>query len=180
MNPIIINETITLEPTTTSNLQKYLEVGIASYGQHYRHLWQNNDPAPYVSRWFTEEVVEGELQDPNSLNYIINLDGEAVGILKLVKNCGIDEISDSEALKAEKIYLLQEQSGKGIGKQLLQFIEDMATTLNKRVVWLDAMQKGKPIHFYQKNGYVIKRESEVVLPHVKPTEKAMWILTKKL
>lgn len=120
------------------------------------------------------------MQDPNSLNYIINLDGEAVGILKLVKNCGIDEISDSEALKAEKIYLLQEQSGKGIGKQLLQFIEDMATTLNKRVVWLDAMQKGKPIHFYQKNGYVIKRESEVVLPHVKPTEKAMWILTKKL
>jgi hypothetical protein len=42
------------------------------------------------------------------------------------------------------------------------------------------MQKGNPIFFYQKNGYVIKRESEVTLPNAKPEEKPMWILTKTL
>jgi len=45
---------------------------------------------------------------------------------------------------------------------------------------LDTMQKGNPILFYQKNGYVIKRESEVTLLGAKPSEKPMWILTKNL
>ncbi|MCK0160303.1 GNAT family N-acetyltransferase [Allomuricauda sp. F6463D] len=180
MESVVLNTNLRLEPATVSNLQKYLAVGIKSYCQHYTHLWKNNDPTPYVSHWFAEEVVKEELHDPNSLNYIINLDGEAIGILKLLVNSGIDEISDIDALKAEKIYLLQEQSGKGIGKQLLKFTEDMAKSLQKKVVWLDAMQKGNPIQFYQKNGYSIKRESEVVLHHVKPSEKAMWILTKHI
>ncbi len=180
MNPAILNIKVTLEPVTVSNLEKYIAVGIKSYGEHYLHLWENNDPTPYISHGFTNEVVERELQDPNALNYLINWNNKTVGILKLVKNCGIDEITDKDALKAEKIYLLKEHSGKGIGKQVLQLIEDTARDLNKKIVWLDAMQKGNPVRFYQKNGFTIKRESEVMLPNVKPAEKAMWILTKKL
>ncbi|WP_127138810.1 GNAT family N-acetyltransferase [Flagellimonas oceanensis] len=180
MTTAVLDNALTLEPVTKSNLQQYLTVGSKSYREHYLHLWEKEDPTPYISHGLTQEVVERELQDPNALNYLINWDNESVGILKLVKDCGIDEISDIDALKAEKIYLLKEHSGKGIGKQLLQFIEDTARALNKKVVWLDAMQKGKPVHFYQKNGFIIKRESEVVLPHVKQEEKAMWILTKQL
>lgn len=171
---------VSLEPVIQDNLNEYLAVGVKSYCEHYLHLWENEDPTPYISYGLTKEVVERELQDPNAFNYLIQQNNKNVGILKLVKNCGIDEIADTDALKAEKIYLLKEHSGKGIGKQVLQFIEDTARDLNKKIVWLDAMQKGNPIHFYQKNGFTIKRESEVVLPRVKPTEKAMWILTKNL
>lgn len=180
MDSTSLQTKVTLEPVNTYNLKKYIEIAIASYSQHYCHLWQNNDPSPYISHWLTESVIAEELQDPNSLNYIIYQNNEAVGILKLVNNCGIDEIPDTDALKAEKIYLLQEYSGKGIGRQLLQIIEDIARKLNRKVIWLDTMKKGNPIHFYQKNGYTIKRESEVILPFVKPSEKAMWILTKTL
>ena len=180
MTTAVLDNALTLEPVTKSNLQQYLTVGSKSYREHYLHLWENEDPTPYISHGLTQEVVERELQDPNALNYLISWDNETVGILKLVKDCGVDEISDIDALKAEKIYLLKEHSGKGIGKQLLQFIEDMATKLGKKYVWLDTMQKGNPIFFYQKNGYVIKRESEVTLPNAKPEEKPMWILTKAL
>ncbi|MDF0706449.1 MAG: GNAT family N-acetyltransferase [Bacteroidota bacterium] len=180
MDPIILDTKITLVPVTQQNLETYVTVGVKSYCEHYLHLWENEDPTPYISHGLTKEVVERELKDENALNFLIDLNQVTVGILKLVKNCGIDEISDLAALKAEKIYLLKEHAGKGIGKQVLQVIEDMARQLNKKTVWLDSMQKGNPILFYQKNGYQIKRESEVVLPHVKPSEKAMWILTKNL
>lgn len=171
---------LTIQPTDSYNLGTYLEVAIASYSEHYCHLWQHNDPSPYISKWLTKEVVFKELQDPDTLNYIVYHNTVAVGILKLIINCGIDEIPDTDAIKAEKIYLLKKHSGKGIGKQLLLIIEEMAVKLNKKVVWLDTMQKGNPIHFYKNNGYSIKRESEVVLPNVKPSEKHMWILTKTL
>ncbi|AEM72068.1 GCN5-related N-acetyltransferase [Allomuricauda ruestringensis DSM 13258] len=171
---------VILEPVTQDNLNEYLTVGVKSYCEHYLHLWENEDPTPYISYGLTKEVVERELQDPNALNYLIQQNNKNVGILKLVKNCGIDEIADSDALKAEKIYLLKEHSGKGIGKQVLLFIEDIARKRNKKYVWLDAMQKGNPVHFYQKNGYIIKRDSEIPFPGARPNEKAMWILTKTL
>ncbi|GLU44108.1 GNAT family N-acetyltransferase [Allomuricauda sp. NBRC 101325] len=167
-------------PVTLANIDSYLEVGVKSYREHYLHLWTNADPTPYISNGLTKTVVEKELQDPGNGHYLINYDGETVGILKLVLRCGIDEISPEEALKAEKIYFLKEHSGKGLGKLTLQWIEAKAKSMNKQLVWLDTMQKGNPIHFYQKNGYVIKRESEVVLPGVLEAEKPMWILTKKL
>ncbi|MCB0374103.1 MAG: GNAT family N-acetyltransferase [Muricauda sp.] len=171
---------IHLEPVTLSNLETYLDVGKQSYCEHYLHLWENEDPTPYISNGLTKNVVTRELADPNALHYLIQQDQATVGILKLVKDCGIDEIAQADSLKAEKIYFLKTYSGKGFGKQVLQFIEELAKGLNKKYVWLDTMQKGNPIHFYQKQGYTIKRESEVVLPNAKPSEKAMWILTKKL
>ncbi|WP_182859174.1 GNAT family N-acetyltransferase [Flagellimonas aequoris] len=171
---------IHLVPVDSTNLETYLSVGTRSYREHYLHLWENEDPTPYISHGLTKEVVQRELEDPNNLHFLINHDTVTVGILKLVKDCGIDEIPKEEALKAEKIYFLQEHSGKGFGKQVLQYIEDFARSIHKKTVWLDTMQKGNPILFYQKNGYAIKRESEVVLPGAKPSEKAMWILTKNL
>lgn len=167
-------------PVTLDNLDTYLEVGVKSYREHYLHLWTNADPTPYISNGLNKSVVQKELKDPNASHYVINYKGEMVGILKLVLNCGIDEIPQEEALKAEKIYLLKAYSGKGLGKLTLQWIESKAKSLNKQLVWLDTMQKGNPINFYQKNGYVIKRESEVALPGVLEAEKPMWILTKKL
>lgn len=171
---------IDLVPVGPENMETYLKVGQTSYCQHYLHLWKNEDPSPYINHGLTKEVLLREIADPNVLNFLINQENTTLGILKLVRDCGIDEISSAEALKAEKIYFLKEYSGKGFGKQVLQFIEDMAKKLGKKYVWLDAMQKGNPIFFYQKNGYVIKRESEVTLPNAKPEERPMWILTKVL
>ena len=180
MNSTILKNTVILEPATQANLKEYLTVGVKSYCEHYLHLWKDEDPTPYISFGLTKEVVERELQDANALNYLIKMNSKTVGILKLVQNCGIDEISDDDALKAEKIYLLKQHSGKGIGKQVLLFVEDIARKRNKKYVWLDAMQKGNPVHFYQKNGYIIKRDSEIPFPGARPNEKDMWILTKKL
>lgn len=171
---------IILEAIGPSTLETYISVGIKSYREHYLHLWENEDPTPYISNSFTKAVVEQELADPNSFNYLIKVEDTVLGIVKLVRDCGVDELLPEETLKAEKIYLLKAHSGQGLGKKVLQWIENHAKSLNKKVVWLDTMQKGNPILFYQKNGYVVKRESEVILPRVKPSEKAMWILTKRL
>jgi Acetyltransferases len=167
-------------PVDPSNLDIYTSVGTQSYREHYLHLWENEDPTPYISHGLTKEAVQRELEDKNNQHFLIQYDGDTAGILKLVTDCGIDEIPKETALKAEKIYLLQEHSGKGLGKQVLQYIEDYARSIGKKMVWLDTMQKGNPIFFYQKNGYVIKRESEVSLQGAKPSEKPMWILTKNL
>ncbi|KAB7531338.1 GNAT family N-acetyltransferase [Flagellimonas olearia] len=171
---------VTLEIVNLARLDTYCSVGQKSYREHYLHLWENEDPTPYIAHSLEKSVVMQELEDPNAAHYLVKVGQEVAGIVKLVKNCGIDELSDDISLKAEKIYLLKAHSGKGLGKKVLQLIKQEALALKKKVIWLDTMQKGNPIQFYQKNGFVVKRESELTLAGAKASEKAMYILTKTL
>lgn len=171
---------IFLEPISSSTIDTYISIGTKSYNEHYPHLWKNGDTSVYISKIFTKKVVENELADDNIAHFFVNTNNTPIGIVKLIKNCAIDEFSSEESLLAEKIYLLKSCSGKGFGKMILQHIEDYAKNLKKKVIWLDTMQKGNPINFYLKNGFQIKKESELTLAGAKPSEKAMWILTKQL
>ncbi len=155
---------IILEPVNTETIDTYIAIGKKSYQEHYLHLWENEDPTPYITKSFSSEVVKRELADSNMENVLIKMGTTPVGIAKLVKDCDLDEFSAEEALLAEKIYLLKEHSGKGLGKKVLQLIEEYAIGLKKKVIWLDTMQKGSPIQFYQKNGFVIKGGANSACP----------------
>ncbi|WP_420319955.1 GNAT family N-acetyltransferase [Flagellimonas sp.] len=171
---------ITLEPVDSNNISTYVSVGSKSYNQHYPHLWENENTDPYINGSFTTTVVEKELSDTNNIHFLVKTESNTIGIVKLVKDAKLDMHSAKNALLAEKIYLLKEFSGKGYGKKVLSKIESYAKNLGKQILWLDTMQKGDPINFYLKNGFTIIKESELKLPGAKSSEKAMWVLTKKL
>lgn len=169
-----------LEPVSPSTIDLYIQVGKKSYYEHYLHLWEDGNPSAYISKSFTVSIVQAELKNQNTANFLVKVNNESIGIVKLVRNKALDEYSDEESLLAEKIYLLKSFSGKGLGKKVLQLIEKYARNLNKKVIWLDTMQKGGPLNFYLKNGFTIKKEGELNLPGAKSSEKAMWVLTKHL
>lgn len=106
-----------MEKVRLATMNTYISVGQKSYREHYLHLWKYEDPSPYISQNFTTSVVQRELSDPNCLHYLVKLEKVTVGIVKLVRDCALDELSPSEALNAEKIYLLKDFSGQGLGKK---------------------------------------------------------------
>lgn len=168
------------EPITPAKYQTYIEVGTRAYNQHYKHLWPNENTTTYIGSSFTEEVLAKEEKDNNTILYIIHLSGKAVGIIKITLNCSLDSFAAKEALYLDKIYILNEYSGKGIGRKALQFVHLKAIELHKKIIWLGAMQKGPALQFYLKNGYDIYSESKVPFSVVIEEEKAMWVMVKKL
>lgn len=171
---------VRLDPLTQETIAEYISIGKQSYHEHYLHLWKNRDPEPYISRSFTEEVVSVDLKNPNLKHFLVKLEDKTAGIVKLVVDSPLDEHAPHVSLLAQKIYLLQDYSGKGLGKEVLQLIEQYAKKLGKKILWLDTMQKGGPIKFYLKQGFQIKKESELEIPGAIPSEKPMWVLTKQL
>lgn len=171
---------VILEPVTQKTVDIYVAVGKQSYQEHYLHLWENQDPSPYISGSFTGEVVAKDLENPNLGHFLVKTGERMAGIVKLVLDSPLDEHNAEESLLAQKIYLLKSYSGQGLGKKVLELIEAHAKNLEKKILWLDTMQKGGPIKFYLKNGFEIKKESELTLPHAIPSEKPMWVLTKQL
>ncbi len=171
---------IHFEPLTPQTYQDYIEVGTRAYDQHYLHLWPKRDSTPYISRSFTLKVLEKEALNKNTLQYIIKLNGRAVGILKFTLKAILDLYTAEEALYVDKIYIQNEYSGKGIGKKTIQFVLLRAEEIGKKIVWLDTMQKGPALNFYLKNGFKKYRKSEIQLPTVLEAEKHMYIMVLRL
>lgn len=170
---------IHFEPITPKNYDSYIELGIKAYNQHYMHLWPNGNSLPYIERSFTRVILEKEQEDDNTVLFRILSNMKAVGVLKLSLNASLSPYSDSEALCIDKIYILNEHSGKGIGKKVLQFVMLRAKEMHKKIVWLDTMQKGPAQDFYLKNGFEIHSETKVTFPTVIEDERAMWVMVKK-
>ncbi|MFS4467322.1 GNAT family N-acetyltransferase [Maribacter sp. 2210JD10-5] len=171
---------IEIKPLVPEDYETYIKVGQKAYNEHYRHLWPNGDTRTYIETSFTTEVLLKEEKDKNTSLYIIYTDGEAVGILKIIHDSPLKNFNSSEALLLDKIYILRAYSGKGIGRKILDFVTDKALRLNKKIVWLDTMQKGLALHFYLKNGFKMYCDSLLPFENAIEKEKPMYILTKQL
>lgn len=174
-----MKDIVHFEPIHPNTYKSYIEVGRLAYNQHYLHLWKHGNSAPYIESSFTLDVLSKEENDANTILYRILCNKIAVGVLKITLNAALDPYSATDALCIDKIYILKAHSGKGIGKKVLQFAMLRAKELNKKIVWLDTMQKGPALNFYLKNGYGIHSECRVPFAMVKENESLMWVMTKK-
>ena len=138
------------------NLAELREIGFDSYAPHYAHLWKPNGIEWYMNRCFGEEFLKTEIVNPNVEYYIIENDGENIGMMKLVLRKTLPDSEIENALFLEKIYFVEKWLGKGIGRKLIEFALHRAVELDRECVWLTAMDTSeKPIKAYEKAGFVI-------------------------
>ncbi len=171
---------ITFEPVTKKTIETYIAVGKCSYIEHYLHLWKNGDPTPFFEENLTHEVIENSLKDPNQKLFTINAKTTPVGILHLSLDTEEGHFLSPKNVLLNKIYLLKAQSGKGIGKESLDFVQEFAEDAMKKVIWLYTMKKGKALNFYLTHGFTIVKETELWLPNAKEAERPMWILSREV
>ena len=169
-----------LVPVSGKNADRYLDVGRQSYREHYLHLWHDADPSDYFNTYFTPESLGQELEQDGLSHYIVQLDSEPIGIIKLNDDQSLPPFPDASTLLLEKIYLLKEFSGKGYGKKAVMQIEEKARTMAKRWLWLETMQKGNAKFFYRHLGYEILKETRLPYPNAIDSERPMLLLIKDL
>ncbi|UWX55827.1 GNAT family N-acetyltransferase [Maribacter litopenaei] len=119
----------------------YITIGTRAYNQHYKHLWPNGDTSTYIEYSFTRAVLLNEEMDMNTQLYLIQLDDSYVGIFKITLHKDVLTYPKSEAFFLDKIYILKEFSGRGIGSKCIKFVEEKAKKLSKKAIFLECMQK---------------------------------------
>ena len=167
-------------PVEPALFKTYIEVGRRSYLQHYLHLWEDRDPTPYFVNSFHEDAVRKEWEDPHCLLFLIQVEDMPAGILKILLNINIPNAKGTDGLFLERIYLLNAYSGRGLGTYIMDFIEDLALKNKKNYLWLESMQKGMALKFYQKRGFVVIGEKLLSYPGLVASERPMFIMSKKL
>jgi len=147
---------ITRRKAELSDLRELQNIGVESYLPHYTHMWKAGGVEWYLNKCFGDEFLECELSDPNVEYYIIASEDEDIGILKLVLQKPLPDSDIENALYLEKVYFIKEWTGKGVGREMIDFSIERAKALNCECIWLVAMDTAdKPVKAYERAGFTI-------------------------
>lgn len=110
--------------------------------------------AKYLEEGFSTDKLRAELNNPHSAFYFAQRGGRIIGYLKVNSGKAQTELQDGNALEIERIYVLQEFHGQGVGQRL--YDQALAIAKQQRVdyVWLGVWEQNpRAIRFYGKNGF---------------------------
>jgi ribosomal protein S18 acetylase RimI-like enzyme len=170
-----------------SDLEILRELGIATFMESFAADNTEENMNMYLAQAFPKARILAEINDPRSAFYLARIEEKAIGYLKLQlseENFKLNEegenssesvetrirasdhlkLSGNSDLEIERIYVLKEYHGTGIGQALLDFALDFAQTEGCGRVWLGVWEHNpRAIRFYEKNGFRAFGSHEFVL-----------------
>jgi len=109
----------------------------------------------YLEEGFSIAKLTRELNDENTTFYFIRSGADIIGYMKLNEGLSQTELQEEHGLEIERIYVLKEYQGKGVGKKLLSWAIQIANQKNAPFIWLGVWEENKKaIAFYEKNGFI--------------------------
>lgn len=138
------------------NLEELVEISKTTYYDTYAKQNTDDNIQHYLEESFSIIKLNEELLEKNSEFYFIYFENEVLGYIKInVKNAQ-HHFKESSGMEIERIYVLKEYQAKGIGKEMLNFIINIAKQRLLRYVWLGVWEENKKaINFYMYNGFKI-------------------------
>ena len=109
----------------------------------------------YLSERFSEDQLAQELSNPESFFYVAEVNGHVVGYLKLNTAHAQTEPQAADALESERIYVLSNYHGNGVGQALYHHAMSVAQDRKASYVWLGVWEHNpRALRFYEKNGFI--------------------------
>jgi ribosomal protein S18 acetylase RimI-like enzyme len=97
--------------------------------------------------------------------------------MKLNEGGAQTELQKEDSFEIERIYVLSDFQGKGIGRQLLEKAIQMAKEKKASYIWLGVWEENKrAIQFYKKNGFIAFDEHYFMLGDDKQTDIMMKLM----
>lgn len=110
----------------------------------------------YLKQSFSVESIERQFNNPNSRFYFLQNGEKVIGYLKTNVEDAQTESKLRNAIEVERIYLLSDYRGKGVGNVLMDKAVAIGKELKKDVIWLGVWEDNpSSIKFYQKYGFKI-------------------------
>ncbi|TWT06383.1 GNAT family N-acetyltransferase [Planococcus sp. CPCC 101016] len=109
----------------------------------------------YLERAYNLDQLIQEIANPSSQFYLVYLDEELAGYLKVNTDEAQSETMDDDSLEVERIYVKKKFQKHGLGKHLMNKAMEIALEQQKKKIWLGVWEDNEnAIAFYQKKGFV--------------------------
>ncbi len=145
---------IHLKPCSATEVSLLRELSETTFLETFAWCNTQKDMAEYLSQAYNEEKLLRELSDSAVSFFLIYVEGRAAGYIKVNETPSQTDIGDSESLEIERLYVLGEFQGAGLGKRLMAHALAFAKKRNKKYVWLGVWEHNeKAKRFYAKMGF---------------------------
>lgn len=148
IQPIII-----IRKAIPKDLVDLLHVARTAFLQAFTAGNKPENVEAYLQEAFTLEQFEKELNEPASIFFVAEIEGEIIGYTKVNQVPAQTDIHDPDSLEIARLYVLEEHLGSGLGKRLLDTACKFAKQNQKKYLWLGVWEmNARAIRFYEKNG----------------------------
>lgn len=153
---------------------------IDAYSKNFYNHWNDGGLKWYLKTEFSTERLNADLLDNNTDYYFIKHEQQTIGFIKIRNNLDV-KLSIENAVELEKIYVLPEYKGKGIGKLALKEIIKITKERGKKNLFLCVIDTNKSaIKFYEKMDFKFHSKTRLDVPYFKEELKGMIRMVKVL
>lgn len=144
---------ITIKRATSGDAEKVRELGIATFVESFGDQNTKSNMAWYVSKNFSLENVQSQLDNPESKYYLACLKDDLIGYLKINIGRAQTEQVLPEALEIERIYIHSKHQGNNIGKLLLtNLLKSPGKQVSAQYGLAYGIRMYVPFHFISETG----------------------------
>lgn len=159
---------------TIDSLSQLKKLAYQTFDESFRPMNTEETIDTYLSETFTERKLSLELMTNGSEFYFIYSDEELAGYLKINYAPAQTDINDPNSVEIERIYVKKDFKGKGLGKQLMSFAEELAVKAGKKYLWLGVWERNRDaIEFYKHINYIITGEHQFKVGNEMQTDLIM-------
>jgi diamine N-acetyltransferase len=146
--------TIKFRPCESADLDTLRTIAYRTYDEAFRHM---NTPAnmdAYMEAAFARGKLEAELRNPLSAFLLLYSDGVLAGYMKINEGAAQTDLADPAALEIQRMYVLRDFQGLGLGRALIEKAREIARKKEKTFLWLGVWEKNEnAIAFYRRMGF---------------------------
>ncbi|MCA5005366.1 GNAT family N-acetyltransferase [Sphingobacterium bovistauri] len=123
------------------------------YFPTYKGILTPNQMEFMLEKSYSIEALQQSMQNDQDF-YIAYYHHKPIGFIGL-------KIKDSQILRIEKLYLLPETQGRGVGNGLINFAISQAKEMNRSILELNVNRGNKAYYFYLKMNFKVVQEIDI-------------------
>ena len=138
-----------------SDLKELQTLGRKTFFETFSSGNTEENMREYLDMEFAEEKMKSELSNPDSEFYLAKGKDKLIGYMKINFGQAQTELKEESGMEIERIYVLKEFLGKGVGQLLFDKALEIGKQKKMDYLWLGVWEKNpRAICFYEKNGFV--------------------------
>jgi ribosomal protein S18 acetylase RimI-like enzyme len=138
-----------------SNAAMIATIGKKAFRASFEHLFKSREELfEYLEYTYDPVKLAKSIRKENNYYFLAWLNGEPVGFAKVKKDSLNDQIESISQIELQKIYVLKECQGRGVGTALLNEVKNLARDIYPDYIWLDThISNEKAIRLYERSGF---------------------------
>jgi diamine N-acetyltransferase len=149
-----VMETIRIRNCSSADIKTLVQLGIRTFRETFQEMNTAENMQLYLDSTFNRQKLEDEMTETGAHFFLAEHGDEAVGFAKVRASQIPDGLNNPRSLEIERIYIVRDQIGKGVGRKLMQTCIDHAARNNYEVVWLGVWEHNeRAINFYTRWGF---------------------------